>query len=266
MAKNTLLVRAIFLSTVLLAASSWAASVSSPTAPVPAARFATGASYDYFGGYLHKPRVAGVRIDDLPFKMNGVNAFFTYAPATSINIGVDLGMRNVSLPQGDFEFNGKMGIAAGSHLKLSTPYFGDVMGIIAICRGLWFYSEDRNDRNAYYSGMDFTGAGGLSFHIKNIGYVSLGAKYFEIVGENSNEGNNRKWSNDATLGGFVSFDFFPQTNMKNQIPFISLEFGFFPNDKPFYGGSPAIRNASFGVTIGAITHPLYGNSDRNWRP
>lgn len=254
-----MVVRKILLAAVLFAVSSWAANVSYPSAPVPSARFATGITYDYLGGYFYK-----APIEDLPFSMHGVNAFFTYAPVTYVNFGVDLGMRDVNIPNGDHDygFNGKLGIAAGSHLKLATPYFGDVMGIIAMCRGLWFHSKDDND--SFYSGPELTGAGGLSFHVKRFGYISFGCKYFEIFGENGiGDGD---WSNDATVGGWASFDYFPKTNVKKYIPFISFEFAFFPSDNPFYGGSPIVRNASFAVTIGAITHRIYGDDNRNWRP
>lgn len=252
-----MVMRKILLSAFLLVVSSWAAIVSYPAAPVPTARFATGVSYDYFGGYFYKAPV-----EDLSFSMHGINAFFTYAPITYINLGVDLGMRDVNIPKDLYEFNGKLGIAAGSHLKLVTPYFGDVIGIVGIARGLWFHS---GQNESYYSGAELTGAGGLSFHIKRFGYISFGAKYLEIFGENSVELGT--WSNDVTLGGWMSFDYFPKTNIKKYIPFISFEFGFFPaSDKPFYGKSPIVRNASFGVTIGAITHCLYGDTDINWRP
>ena len=259
MATSRKLVRKIILSVALLAVSSWATSVSAPAAPVPAARFATGITYNYLGGYLYKAPV-----EDLAFNTHGINAFFTYAPLTSINLGVDLGMRDVNMEKGIYGFNGRFGIAAGSHLKFATPYFGDVMGLVAMCRGLWFYSEDQF--NTYYSGRELTSAGGLSFHVQRVGYISFGAKYLEIFGENGYGLEKGKWSNDATLGGWIAFDFFPRTDIKQYIPFISFEFGFFPNDKPFYGGNPVLRNASFGITIGGITRRLYGNTDENWRP
>jgi len=253
-----MVMRKILLLAILFAVSSWATSVSYPAAPVPTARFATGATYDYFGGYFYRAPVS-----DLPFNMHGINAFFTYAPVTYVNFGVDLGMRDVNIPQGNhnYDFNGKLGIAAGQHLKLATPYFGDVMGIVAMCRGLWFYSKDSH--SSFYSGSQLVGSGGLSFHVQRFGYISCGIKYLEIFGENGF--GDGTWSNDATLGGWASFDYFPKTNVKRYIPFISFEFGFFPSDKPFYGSGTIVRNASFGVTIGAITNRLYGDED-NWRP
>jgi hypothetical protein len=254
--------RKILLLLCLTAVCSWSAGVSYPSAPVATARFATGISYEYSGGYLYN--TSNIQ---LPYSIFGPSAFFTYALATCVNIGVDVGMRSVNIHHSNqYDFDGRMGISAGSHLKLATPYMGDVFGIVTLVRGLWFYSEAKND--SYYSGLDLTGSGGLSFHIKGAGYLSFGVKYSEILGDNYTAHLNKdgEWSNDALLGGWIAFDYFPKSSIKEFLPYLSFEFGFFPNDKPWHGTKPGLRNASFAISIGGVTKKLYGDKTVNWRP
>lgn len=256
----------ILLVTFLAAVSSYGAGASYPSAPVPAARFASGISYDYGGGYLFS-RVVPVPV----FSLYGINAFGTYGLADYINIGADLGLKDVNIHSSDpnRSFNGRMGIAAGPHLKLATPYLGDVFAVVAFTRTHWFYSEDKG-RYIYYKGLDFTGSGAFSFHVKDFGYISMGVKYSEIFG---NYGiveypglDERTWTNAGNIGGWVAFDYFPKTGVKNYLPFISFELGFFPNSSEVLGKKPVFRNISFSVTVGGITNRLYGDSGASWRP
>lgn len=246
----------------IAAVVSWGASVSYPFTPVPTARFATALSYDMYGIGLYKSNVAGASA-----MIHGFNASFTYSPITFINFGLDVGERKVDIFTYDksYNFDGKIGFAGGTHVKLATPYFSDIIGIVGVARTLWF-SSARHD--VYYGGMDFTGAGGISFHINSFGYISCGMKYFEIFGRTggvqSPIGSN--WSNDKVSGGFVSFDMFPKTSARKYIPFVSVELALFPQLEAFDGDRPAIRNASLSITIGGITNRLYGNSDNDWRP
>jgi hypothetical protein len=279
------MVNKIFLTLFLFALSSWAIGVSFPTAPVPTARFATGVSYDYYGGYMSYKESPLFLTEDIPFNMHGIVAFVTFAPVTFINLGFDMGIRDVNAFYAEELYNmadnltGQFGFSGGAHLKFATPYFGDVFGIIAVGKWQSFYSEGNSDNTKWYygdipvnwsnSGDIITGAGGFSFHVKNFGYISFGAKYLDIYGEVKVSPaviEKTKWSNDPMLGGWISADYFPRTNIKNYIPFLSFEVGFFPDSKAFTGGNPVLKNASFSVTIGGITNPLYGNSDKNWRP
>ena len=281
----------VFLALILFASSSWAIGISFPSAPVPTARFATGATYDYYGGYMDFDKNSPLFAPQvLPFSMHGINAFFTYAPITYVNFGVELGARDVNthpdskLSLAQDELNGTLGLSAGAHLKLATPYFADVFALVATGKGGWFYSEgNKNDVKWYYTpnGIDTTWVnwnnggkfvtigGGFSFHVKRFGYISFGAKYLDVwggIGWVPEVLPETKWVNDAYVGGWAAFDYFPRTRIEKFFPFISFEFGFFPNSEFFAGGRPIVRNASFSVTIGAITRKLYGNSDENWRP
>jgi len=292
--------RKIFLLALLAVTYSWSASVSFPAAPVPTGRFATGIGYDYNGGFLHNiDTVYG--IDNLAFKTRGLNAFFTYGIVQSINLGVDIGVRDVRirdnnlagwqlLPRYDndgdliaidtlltrVEFKGRFGLAAGAHLKLSTPYIGDVMAIVGTARGNWFYSETYGS-NSWHNGLDFTAGGGLSFNVNDFGYITLGAKYFEIMGKNginAHEGDGMffpgndggYWSNSAVMGGFIAVDYFPKSNIQQYIPFFSFEFSFFPDKNGFSGSNPVLRSAGFAVTAGAFSRRVVGDKDEIWRP
>lgn len=242
---------------------SWGANVAFPSVAIPEARFGVGASYDITTGDLYG-------VDDVPFSMNTINASFTFAPVSVMNFGVDIGTRNVRIYSSDevFDFRGKMGFSAGGHLRLSTPLLKDVFGATALIKGAWFYSK--NDYDAFYRGVDVTGALGFVFHIKQVGYISFGGKYFEIFGENQgfNDINTSSWSNDETLGGWVAFDFFPKMKQQGSyIPFVTLEAGVFPGASAFRGDKSGIHNLSFSVTIGAITQRLYGEStELEWCP
>ncbi|MDR0303682.1 MAG: hypothetical protein LBH98_02775 [Chitinispirillales bacterium] len=242
---------------------SYGGGVAYPLTPVPSARFATAISYDMYGGYLYKPSISGATVT-----LQGFNASFTYSPITFINFGFDLGERNVKIFTHDeqYRFDGKIGFAGGTHAKFATPYFNELIGVVGFVRALWFSSETKNE--TYYGGMDFTGAGGLSFRVKNFGYISLGAKYFEIVGKNGEVSGTQSgsWGNEDVFGGWVSFDMFPKIPVRKHIPFFSIELCLFPGADAFDGTKPAIRNASFNLTIGAITNRLYGNSDKDWTP
>ena len=315
----------VLLTMFLFSVSSWALGVSFPSAPVPTARFATGISYDYFGGYIsadeHSQSLLKER--NLPLSMHGTTAFFTYAPSTFVNIGVDMGLRNANISRtgelrpypipnpitGEIKvvnsqsLNGLMGLSAGPHIKLATPLLGDVLRFVATGRASWFHSEGSGRNRKWYieyeyltfepgeddddpgkwvivqdqfefnwnnSGSILAGSAGLSFNVRNIGFISFGAKYLDIRGEIKATPHglfeNTKWENESKIGGWAAFDFFPPTNIGRYIPFISFEAGFFPNSNPFIGGNPALRNATFSVTIGAITRRLYGNTEEIWRP
>ncbi len=65
------------LAIILLVVPSLALGVSFPSAPVPAARFATGFTYDYYGGYLSYGKNTFFEKQDLPVTMHGISAFFT---------------------------------------------------------------------------------------------------------------------------------------------------------------------------------------------
>jgi len=242
---------------------SWGGGIAYPLTSVPTARFATALSYDMYGGYLYKSSIPNAATT-----LQGFNASFTYSPITYINFGFDAGERSVKILTYDdqYKFDGNIGFAGGAHAKFATPYFNDLLGGVAFVRALWFSSEDKYE--IYYGGMDFTTAGGLSFHVKNFGYISFGAKYFEIVGKNGGVPGSAggTWSNDEVLGGWVSFDMFPRLFERKYIPFFSIELALFPGADAFDGAKPLIKNASFGITIGAITNRLYGNSDKDWTP
>lgn len=282
----------IFVFIILLNVSySWAIGLSFPSTPVPTARFATGVSYDYYGGYMDYDNNSKLFWqDDLPVSLHGINAFFTYAPITYVNFGVELGARDANInPDKKFslaqsELNGTLGFSAGAHLKFATPYFSDVFGFVAAAKGTWFYSEGNSNKTEWYyidgegnmtpvnwnnNGNIVAINGGISFHVKRFGYISFGAKYLDVMGKINLEPEiieKTKWVNDAYIGGWLALDYFPKTRIEKFIPFISFELGFFPNDKPFDGGRPILRNASFSVTVGAIMKRLYGDDDENWRP
>jgi hypothetical protein len=257
----------------LAVASVFGGGVSYPSAPVPAARFASGVSYDYIGGYLVRGDFNNLNATDPTpaYSLYGANIFFTYGLADFINVGVDLGLKDAnvhsSLP--DYAFNGKTGAAAGTHVKLSTAYMGDVFAIVLFSRWHFFNSEDKG-RSEYIRGQDFTASGAFSFHVKEFGYISMGAKFFNIDDKIDGEGYSdpkHSFRNDAFVGGWVGFDYFPKTAIKTYLPFVSFELGFFPkSDSNVLEKKPVFRNISFSVTIGGITNRLYGNSDDGWRP
>jgi len=300
--------RKIFLLALLAVGYSWGASVSFPSAPVPTGRFATGIGYDYNGGFLHKvseiseeDKLLGFRIhpplEHIPFRTRGINAFVSYGLSNFINIGVDVGVRDVRVVDNNLyallfdddpllpadtllffrpDFDGRFGLSAGANLKLATPYMGDVMAIVGVARGQWYNSKDGRGGNSYYSGLNFTASGGLSFNATDFGYITLGAKYFEIMGKNhayAHEGSGTyyaggdgRWSNSAVLGGFVAVDYFPKSTIQNYIPFFSFEFSFFPDKKGFSGSNPVLRSAGFAVTAGAFSRRVVGDKDEIWRP
>ncbi|MCL1946996.1 MAG: hypothetical protein FWF51_07615 [Chitinivibrionia bacterium] len=249
----------------LAAASVFGGGVSYPSATIPAARFASGVSYDYIGGYL----TLNSSTDPTPaYSLYGANIFFTYGLADFINAGVDLGLKDANIHSSDpsFVFNGRMGAAAGTHVKLSTSYMGDVFAIVLFSRFHFFYSEDKG-RNEYNRGRDITASGAFSFHVKEFGYITMGAKYLDITAKIYGKPAPPEFKNDALVGGWVAFDYFPKTAIKTYLPFVSFELGFFPNsERKVLEKKPVFRNISFSVTIGGITNRLYGNSDDGWRP
>jgi len=292
--------RKIFLTALLAVTYSWSASVSFPAAPVPAGRFATGIGYDYNGGFLHKVDVRPMpgftlhpSLEHLPFRTRGLNAFVSYGLSSNINIGVDVGVRDVRIKDNNLyalttvppsddtiffrpNFDGRFGLSAGANLKLATPYMNDVMAIVGVARGQWYNSKCGQGGSAFHSGLNFTASGGLSFNASDFGYITFGAKYFEIMGKNGvyandddgiyNGGGSGKWSNSAVLGGFFAVDYFPKSNIQQYIPFFSFEFSFFPDKNGFSGSSPVLRSAGFAVTAGAFSRRVVGDKDEVWRP
>ena len=280
----------------LAVAYSWGAGVSFSGAPVPAGRFATGLTFDYSGAYLEFNLDSGstsfLADQVFPYRTRNVYGFLTYGLANSINIGFDIGIGDFDIMSDivnsdssrAFGFDGRIGLTTGAHAKLATPYMGNVFALVGAFRSLWFYSRDKDEGpdelSESISGMSLNASAGFSFRVRDMGFISFGAKYHDLsakhssygrtVGENGQLDADLDWkmSNDRNIGGFIALDFFPRTDIRRYIPFVSIEFSFFPDSsRPFTGTAPRLRNAGFSTTIGAFSRKLTGhNRDEIWRP
>ena len=253
-----------FILSVLLcvAAASYGASIANPTAQVSDARLSIGASYFVGGSSIG----GGTEPDDaVPMMMNRLCARVSYAPVRYVNFGLDFGTAQVSVDQyangwGDTVpiFNGGFGWSAGGHLKLSTPYFGNYVGLFGLANGNLFRST--NKRKAYYGGADAVGVVGVQVRVPNFGFVSVGPQVYLIQGENRGYDSDEvgKYSNINNVRGWIALDYFPDMNglTGEHTPYASIEFTMSPK----ISGSRRVpvKEFSLSVSVGVITPRLYG--------
>lgn len=252
-----LLTLVLFLSSLVVASN-----LTAPATPIPDARLSLGLSYNLEGHELYKSDVEAYSLT------NRLCVSVIFAPISNINIGLDIGAGNVAINSTEAirEYRGDIGFAGGLNTKLSTNFINDRFAFMGIMKSTWFLSE--GSAESRYSGMDLSAGAGPIIHINNFGYIAAGVKYQEIVGKNMDySGNEGKWSNDKTLGGFFAIDYFPKSEMiSNYIPYITFEVGIFPG-AGLKQKETSIDNISFGISFGAITKRLYGKkSELNWRP
>jgi hypothetical protein len=255
----------IFSVVALSAAAAFAANLANPAAQAGDARMVFGASY-YLGG-------ADITRLNIPMMMNRISARVTYSPIRYVNFGLDGGTTHISVdkfplpgaalnpdpdvPDSARVFKGNLGWSGGAHLKLTTPYLFDYVGLVAIGHVNYFYGV--NDLDARYAGTNFVAAAGLQVRIPRVGAVSLGPQFYLINGRNrSYDGVEAEYSNVNNVRAWVAFDYFPEMEQftGNHKPYISVEF----TASPKIGGSSRvpIREFSVSVSIGAITQRLYG--------
>lgn len=255
------IIKIALLATILFS-SVFAVNLTSPATPVPDARISLGLTYNLEGFELYQSDVEAYSLT------NRLNISVTFAPISNINIGVDFGAGNVAISSVDKirDFHGDIGFSGGLNTKLSSNFINDRIAFMGILKANWFLSE--GNEKSQYSGMDLSAGAGPIVHINNFGYIAAGVKYQEIVGKNRDfSGNDGKWSNDETLGGFIAVDYFPKSELiSNYIPYITFELGVFPG-AGLKEKDTSVKNLSFGISFGAITKRLYGKkSELNWRP
>lgn len=255
------IIKIALLATILIS-SAFAANLTSPATPVPDARIALGLTYNLEGFELYQSDVEAYSLT------NRLNISVTFAPISNINIGVDFGAGNVAISAADAirDYHGDIGFSGGLNTKLSSNFINDRIAFMGIMKANWFLSE--GNQESQYSGMDLSAGAGPIVHINNFGYIAAGLKYQEIVGKNMDySGNEGKWSNDETLGGFIAIDYFPKSELiSNYIPYITFELGVFPG-AGLKEKETSVKDLSFSLSFGAITKRLYGKkSELNWRP
>lgn len=244
--------------------SGYASNLANPVATIPDARVGIGVSY-HLGGYT-------ITNQEIPSLFNRIHARISYSPFTYFNFGVDLGVTQVEVAADTLDtlvygvFHGNYKFSFGVHIKVSSPFFKDIVGLVGIAQGTKFSSE--NKAGALYGGFDGAGAAGFIFHIKNIGYAAAGAKLYVIQGENRsyNSKKDHFYSNVNNLRGWVAFDYFPKIKaVSKYIPYISLEVSVAPGAS--FGEKAPIQEISFSIAVGSITKRLYGEtSSLQWHP
>lgn len=244
--------------------SLYASNLVNPLAPIPGARIGIGVSYG-LGGHTITNR-------EIPCLLNRMQVRLNYSPIVYANIGVDVGLAQMDVASDTLGvsitglFHGKFKFSYGANLKLSSPLFRDIIGVIGIGQGTYFSSEDEN--GALYSGYDGAGAIGILFHIKNIGYAAVGSKLYLIKGTNKsyNSDVEQNYSNINNLRGWVAFDYFPRMKkISKQIPYFTLEVSVAPGAS--FGKRAPVQELSFSFSLGIITKRLYKKtSSLDWHP
>lgn len=241
-----------------------ASNLANPLAPIPDARMGIGVSY-HLGGHT-------ITNWEIPSIMNRIHARVNYAPFTYFNFGADLGVTQMEVAADTLDtlaigaFHGKYGFSFGVNIKLSSPLFKDVIGIIGIGQGTIFESENKS--GAMYGGYDGAGAIGLLLHIPNVGYLAAGSKLYLIQGKNHSYNSTKEndYSNVNNVRGWIAFDYFPRINTDAKyIPYFSLEVSLSPDAA--FGKKAPVQEISFSLALGSITRRLYGEtSSLQWHP
>lgn len=251
---------------VLFPGTTPAANLANPAVILPEARAAVGVSYN-LGFHTITNRY-------LPSVMNRVHARGIFAPSSFFNIGIDLGASQMDVA-GDTTssdtlgiFHGKMGFSGGGHIKLATPFFfEDRIAVVGMATGTYFRSTNEND--AWYGGVDGTGALGIQFHVPGFGYVTAGAQMYLIQGKNQDyQGNEGTYANSENLRGWLAIDYFPKIEVAGESrPYISFEFSVSPEADFISEGQPPFREVGFSISVGSVTKRLWGK-DRGlgWEP
>ncbi len=254
----------LFFMLLVFAFSGYTSNLANPLAPIPAARLGVGVSY-HLGGYT-------ITNWEIPSLMNRIHARINYAPFVYFNFGADLGVTQMEVAADTSDtvvietFHGNYKFSYGINVKLSTPLFKDIIGLIGIGQGTRFESE--NKAGALYGGFDGAGAVGILVHIKNIGYVAAGSKIYVIQGKNRSYNSTKKqfYSNVNNIRGWLAFDYFPKIEaITKYIPFITFELSIAPGVS--FGKKAPLQEISFSLTLGSITKRLYGEtSSLEWHP
>ncbi|MCL2182386.1 MAG: hypothetical protein FWB85_02815 [Chitinispirillia bacterium] len=247
----------------LSALPSAAANLANPAAQVGDARMSFGISY-YLGG----ANITGL---ELPMMMNRAGGRVSYSPIRYVNFGLDFGTVQASVDKYYSEaardtipvFDGGFGGFIGGHLKLTSPYIADYVALMAL--GSADYFRSTNPEGAYYGGVNITAAAGVQIRIPSAGFLSLGPQIYMIDG--TNKGVNRATGKLTPAGSYspvnnmrawIAFDYFPEDAFIawNHKPYVSVEF----TASPKISGSKRapIQEFSLSVSVGAITHRLYG--------
>lgn len=263
MVKNNLFILYLIFFVIISITASSASNLANPVAPIPDARVGIGVSY-HLGGYT-------ITNQEIPSLLNRIHARISYSPFTYFNFGIDLGVTQMEVAADTLDtlvyevFHGNYKFSFGVHIKVSSPFFKDIVGLVGIAQGTRFSSE--NKAGAMYGGYDGAGAAGFIVHIKNVGYFAAGAKLYVIQGENRSYcGDEDNFHNVNNLRGWAAFDYFPKIKaISKYIPYISLEVSVAPDAA--FGEKAPIQEISFSIAVGSITKRLYGEiSSIEWHP
>ena len=236
----------LFLSVMLLAATASFANIAAVDSDDM--QLAFGVSYHLNGADITNLKV--------PMMLNRIGGHGTYSPIRYVNVGIDAGLVLLSVDKfaasagGASDtvpvFDGKVGLSAGGHLKLTTPYMFDYVGMTATGNANYFHSA--NDMKAYYAGIEIAAAIGLQVRIPDVGSVSFGPQLYLIDGKNKGyDGVKGTYSNVNNLRVWIAFDYFPEIDMfaEDQRPYLTIEF----TASPEINGSKRVPVREFGLAV-----------------
>ena len=242
----------------LTAISSYALNLATPLVPIPAGRLSASASYEFDGVTIANRAV--------PTVMNRIMASGTISPTQYFNAGLDLGVSQIDVASDSAStlFHGKFSFAGGVNIKLATPLIKNIFGFIAIAKGGWYNSPEK-DADRYYQGLDVAGAVGPIFHIPSFGYIALGPKMYYMHGDAFGAGT---YHNINNLRGWIAVEYFPKMKESSKmLPFITLEGSISPEASVKSSRAP-IMEFGASLTFGGVTSKLFGNNNKqkDWMP